>query len=171
MGIISNITLTLPDSIVAASVQKEVIYHSCPGGATDNDVTVTAIICGAVVLSLIIISVAIGYCVRKIQTAKITECEKRKEQENDKIEKEQAFKERKDRYDSAWRTVQHYWKLEENKKKESDKKNINIEKSQNQDAAETVAIQIDPIDKEREAKAWKYIEYYWSEGSVRSSEN
>lgn len=152
-------------------VLNGIMVHSASQESTWSDAVTAAVICLAIVIGIYFITKAIKDCITKIQDAKKAEADSRKDIEMHKIDKEYFWKERKDTFDSAWRTVQHYWKLEENREKESDKKNINIEKSQNQDAAETAAIQIDPLDKEREAKAWKYIEHYWSEGSVRSSEN
>lgn len=134
--------VSLPDTTVLALTPKEVIFHSCPSETTDYDFYVTMAICVTILIALLITAIAAGYCINKKNKSRLIELQEKNAHELSKLWKEYSWKERKDRYDSAWRTIEHSWK-------ESEK--------------------IEPCDWDEKHKgkdpkvdkAWSYINYFW----------
>ncbi|PWL58404.1 MAG: hypothetical protein DBY35_12805 [Bacteroidales bacterium] len=132
MGILNYIGVNLPDTISIATTPKEVILHSCPSPSTIYDLLIVMTICLTIIFSLVVIGRAVRHCIGANNNAKSEELKARNKQELDKLDKESMWKQRKDRYDSAWRTIEHSWK--EGVKEESN-----------------------PIVE----KAWSYIKFFW----------
>lgn len=126
MGILNNIEVSLHDTINITTTPREVILHSCHSTTSSCELFIVITICLTILLSLIIIALTVVSCIRKNNNDKLNELKNRRKNELNKLEKESQWKERKDRYDSAWRTIEHAWK--ESGKKQDDP---NVEKAWN----------------------------------------
>ncbi|MDE6277443.1 MAG: hypothetical protein K2M06_04965 [Muribaculaceae bacterium] len=110
MGILSNIEVSVPDTIALATTPKEVIFHSCPSSTTIEDICLAAIIGLIIIGGLLIIGYFGSKIVSSVQNAKERELRARQAHELAKLQHESGRKEEKDRYDSAWRVIEHLWK-------------------------------------------------------------
>lgn len=103
---------------MAPEEQAEKLFSSLY--IVNQDFKVTLAICCAVLLGIC----AVGFCIYKIvrecNRLKKIEAEEQRKQELDKLKLELSHKKTKERYDSAWRFVEHYWKIEANKEVDAD---------------------------------------------------
>ncbi len=139
MFLADNLTRPILDTTTVDATSRVVVFHSSPNVNTEYDIAITAIICGTILLCLLIGFFTLGYCFNKAQKERAVEINARNEFEKFKFEKECAWKTRKERYESAWRTIEHYWK----EKKDSG--------TSDNGAKET-----------EKDKAWEYIKYFWN---------
>lgn len=107
MDTLTNIVVSLPDTIVIATTPREVIFHSCQDAMPLSNVIT---ICVTVVVSLSIIAIATWKCFQKAQEVKENAIQRKLDAEKDKRESEQNYKKAKDQYDSAWRTFEYILK-------------------------------------------------------------
>lgn len=104
MDTLTNIAVSLPDTIAIVATPKEVVWHSCHDAMPLGNVIT---ICATIVICLLIIASATWKCFRKAQEVKTEEIQKKLEAEKKKRESEQNYKRHKDQYDSAWRTFEY----------------------------------------------------------------
>lgn len=107
MGILSNIEVSFTDTIAITTTPREVILHSCPSATTVEDIWLAETIGLIVIGGLLIIGYYGCKIVSSVQKAKAEELKSRQSYELNKLDKEGHWKENKDRYDSAWRTIEH----------------------------------------------------------------
>lgn len=113
MDTLTNIIVSLPDTIAITTTSKEVIFHSCPDAMPLGNVIA---ICITIAACLLIIAVTVGLCFRKMQKVKENEFNRKINAETGKRESEQNYKRYKDQYDSAWRTFEYKLKLKPEEK-------------------------------------------------------
>lgn len=107
MDTLTNIAVSVPDTIAIAATPSEVMFHSCNDSMPLGSVIA---ICVTVVICLLIIANATWKCYQKKQDVKKDEIAKKIEAEEKKRQSEQDYKIKKDQYDSAWRTFEYMLK-------------------------------------------------------------
>lgn len=107
MDTLTNIVVSLPDTITIAATPKEVIFHSCPDTMPLSSVIS---ICVTVVVCLSIIAIAAWKCFRKTQEVRENAIQLKLDAAKKKRVSEQNYKRAKDQYNLAWRTFEYILK-------------------------------------------------------------
>lgn len=112
MGLLNFAKCFIPggDGLEKSSIEG--LCNSCQSSATEYDYYISIVICLTILLSLVVIAYCVGYCVRKNYEYRMDELNVRSRDESAKLDKEHRMTEKKDRFDSAWRTISHAWEQE-----------------------------------------------------------
>lgn len=113
MDTLTNIVVSLPDTITIATTPKELVWQSCPATTTQLDVALTHEITSTILWAIGIIGLIIILGIAIIAISKYKEQQLRMVYEERKREDAQSMQEYKNRLDSAWRCLNDFYKKKE----------------------------------------------------------
>lgn len=110
MDTLTNLVVSLPDTISIATAPKEVVFHSCPIATTQLDVALVHEITSSVLYGIGIVGIIIILCFTVTAVSKYTGQRLRLKHEESKRKDDQKMQEYRNRLDSAWRCLKDFYK-------------------------------------------------------------
>lgn len=146
MDTLTNIVVSLPDTIAIVATPKEVVFHSCPMATTDNDIFLAIVIGLIVLIGLAIIGHYVCKGIATSQSNKINELKSRQEHEIFKLTKEAEIKTAANQFNAEQTNKQREWISESDKlKNDIERQNVRLKEAE-------VSAEISKLEKNSSSK-------------------
>lgn len=131
MDTLTNIVVSLPDTISIVTTPKEVVLHSCPVATTNNDIFLTIVISLIVLAGLAIIGRYVCKGIATTQLNKFNELESRQAHEISKLTKEAEIKAAANQFNAEQVKKQREWISEADKLKyDIERQNVRLKEAE-----------------------------------------